>query len=151
MHANAAPSINTIFLKNSCYLFLVNDYVHCSYGEISDGFKKKIGGYDGNACWEFAIPWKSSDIIARYENFQLMCLNSESGEELQQLEYTLGIAICGYSFLGIIADPELKVELRINGGFYKEKQIMLPYFKLPIVSHAVSDGMGNYRLLSLIL
>lgn len=105
-----------IFLKNSCYIFVHDDYRSCTYKEMSQGFEKKIGGYDGNACWEFAIPWESSDIIASYENYQLMRLNADTGAELQQLEYTPGLAICGCSFSDIIADPELKEELKINGG-----------------------------------
>ncbi|MDE7201551.1 MAG: NACHT domain-containing protein [Lachnospiraceae bacterium] len=105
-----------IFLKNSCYIFVHDNYRKCTYEEIKQGFEKKIGGYDGNACWEFAIPWEESDIIASYENYQLMRLNADTGAELQQLEYTPGIAICGCSFSNIIAEPELKEELKINGG-----------------------------------
>ena len=83
---------------------------------MKHGFEKEIGGYDGNACWEFAVPWKGSEIIAAYENYQLMCLDANTGAELQQIDYTPGLAICGCSFFDIIADPELKEELKINGG-----------------------------------
>lgn len=105
-----------IFLKNSCSLFLHNDYHHCTYEEISCGFEKKLGSYNSNACWEFAVPWKSSDIVACYENYHLLCLNADTGAEIQQLDYTPGLAICGCSFCGITADPELESELAANGG-----------------------------------
>lgn len=105
-----------IFLKNSCYIFVHDNYRCCTYEEMSQGFEKKIGSYDGNACWEFAIPWENSHIIASYENYQLMLLDADTGDELQQLEYTPGLAICGCSFSNIIADTELKEELKINGG-----------------------------------
>lgn len=83
---------------------------------MTQGFEKEIGGYDGNVCWEFAIPWEESDIIASHENYQLMRLDAATGEKLQQLEYTPRIAICGCNFSNIIADPELIEELKINGG-----------------------------------
>lgn len=105
-----------IFLKDSCYIFVHDDYRNCTYEEMKHGFEKEIGGYDGNACWEFAVPWKGSEIIAAYENYQLMCLDANTGAELQQIDYTPGLAICGCSFFDIIADPELKEELKINGG-----------------------------------
>lgn len=105
-----------IFLKNSCYIFIHDNYRSCTYKEMLQGFEKEIGGYDGNACWEFAIPWENSDIIASYENYQLMRMDAVTGEELQQIEYTPGLAICGCSFSNIIADQELKEELKINGG-----------------------------------
>ncbi len=105
-----------IFLKNSCYIFVHDDYRNCTYEEMKQGFEKGIGGFDGYACWEFAIPWGESDIIGSYENYQLMRLNADTGEKLQQLEYTPGLAVCGCSFSNIIADSELKEELKRNGG-----------------------------------
>ncbi len=105
-----------IFLKKSCCLFLHENYRRCTYGELSNGFKKELGSYEGNACWEFAIPWGKSDIVACYENYQLMRLDAATGDELQQVEYTPGLAVCGCSFFGMDGDEELKEELRINGG-----------------------------------
>lgn len=105
-----------VFLKNSCCLFLHNDYRRCTYEELSHGFEKELGSYNGHACWEFAIPWENSDIVACYENFRLMRLNADTGTEVQQLAYTPGLAICGCSFSDITADPELKEELQMNGG-----------------------------------
>ena len=108
-----------IFLKKSCCLFLHDDYHRCTYKKLSDGFKKELGSYGGNACWEFAIPWEKSDIVACYENYQLMRLDANTGDELQQVEYTPGLAICGCSFLDIDGEEELKEELRINGGIFE--------------------------------
>lgn len=105
-----------IFLKNSCYLYVHDDYPHCTYEELERGFRQELGGYNGDICWDFVIPWDDSDIIACYENFRLMRLNGCTGTNVQQLEYSPGLAICGCSFSDITATPELKEELLINGG-----------------------------------
>lgn len=105
-----------IFFKDSCYMLLHEDFRHCTYEELEEGFGKELGGYGGHACWEFAIPWEGSHVIACYENFQLMRLDASTGVEVEQIAYTPGLAVCGCCFSGVDADEELKEELRVNGG-----------------------------------
>lgn len=105
-----------IFLKNSCYMHLHGDFRHCTYGELEEGFGKEFGGYGGHTCWEFAIPWEGSHIIACYENYRLMQLDASTGEEVGQIAYTPGLAVCGCCFSGVDAEEELKEELKVNGG-----------------------------------
>lgn len=44
-------------------------------------------------------------------NFKLMRLNAKTGSEVQLLEYTPGLAICGCNFADSTADSELKNDL----------------------------------------
>ena len=51
-----------------------------------------------------------------YENYQLMVLDSETGEELYGIPYTPGLAVCGCNFRGAAMDEELKEKIKENGG-----------------------------------
>lgn len=97
-------------------MHLHGNFRHCTYGELEEGFGKEFGGYGGHACWEFAIPWEGSHVIACYENYQLMQLDASTGEEVGQIAYTPGLAVCGCCFSGVDAEEELKEELKVNGG-----------------------------------
>lgn len=105
-----------VFLENTQNIFYCPDYRQASYREIWNAYKKKIGCYDGRASWSFIIPWSRNRLICCYEGFLLAVLDAQTGEELELIDYTPGMAVSGCDFRKAILDGELKDELCRNGG-----------------------------------
>lgn len=105
-----------IFMKNSEKLFLHRNFRLCTYKEIEEGFSKNLGSYDGHAYWDYAVPYLDNQIIGCYENYKLLALDADTGEELYDIEYTPGLSIYDCDFRYAKADEILLDELNQNGG-----------------------------------
>lgn len=105
-----------VFIENQQNLFYCPDYKRTSYQEIWDAYKKKIGSYNGDAYWSFIAPWHGDRLICCYENFQLAVLDAKTGDELELIDYTPGMAIFGCDLRKAVLDEGLKKELQRNGG-----------------------------------
>lgn len=93
-----------VFMQNSLKLYYTANYMNCTYTEIENGFKKSLGNDEGNAYWDFAIPWGKNQLIGCYENFRLELISSDTGKEIQIIEYRPGIAMQGCDFTGSVFD-----------------------------------------------
>lgn len=105
-----------VFIENTQNIFYCPDYRKTSYREIWNGYKKKTGSYNGKASWSFIIPWSENRLVCCYEGFLLAILDAETGEELQLIDYTPGMAVVGCDFRKAILEGELREELLRNGG-----------------------------------
>ena len=105
-----------VFMENLQNLFYSPDFRNTGYKEIWKEYEKGIGNYNGTASWSYIIPWSGNRLVCCYENFQLAVLDAETGEELELVDYTPGIAVYGCDFRYAILEGELKDELRRNGG-----------------------------------
>lgn len=105
-----------VFLENTQNIFYCPDYRKTSYHEIWNTYEKKLGCYDGKASWSFIIPWSGNRLICCYEGFLLAILDAETGQELELIDYTPGIAVFGCDFRKAILEGELKAEICRNGG-----------------------------------
>ena len=122
-----------VFIENTQNIFYCPDYRKTSYREIWNGYKKKTGIYNGKASWSFIIPWSENRLVCCYEGFLLAILDAETGEELQLIDYTPGIAVVGCDFRKAILEGELREELLRNGGRVQYVWVEVSERPLPIV------------------
>ena len=76
--------------------------------------------YGGKAYWDYAVPYQKNQMTVCYENYQLMALDTRTGEELYDIPYTPGLSIYGCNFQHTDADTELLEKLKENGGIISE-------------------------------
>lgn len=109
-----------IFMQNSESIFYHDHYTECTYEELKEGLSKNMGSYGGKAYWDYAVPYQKNQMIVCYENYQLMALDTRTGEELYDIPYTPGLSIYGCNFQHTDADTELLEKLKENGGIISE-------------------------------
>lgn len=105
-----------IFMQNSESIFRHDCYTDCTYEDLKEGLSRNLASYDGKAYWDYAVPYQKNQMMVCCENYQMMVLDSETGEERYGIPYTPGLAVCGCNFRGAAMDEELKEKIKENGG-----------------------------------
>ena len=108
-----------VFMKDSQDLLYVTDLKNTTYASLKEGFERKIGSYDGNAVWGFAVPWNHDRIVGCAESMRLLVQNTVTGDEEYEVNYYPGLNLYGCDFRGACLDDIDKLKVEASGGRIK--------------------------------
>lgn len=105
-----------IFTHNPNFIFYHDHYTECTYEKMEEALHKKNSSLRNISRLYYAVPYRENQMMVCYENYQLMVLDTKTGEERYGIPYTPGLAVCGCNFRGAAMDEELKEKIKENGG-----------------------------------
>jgi hypothetical protein len=106
-------------MKDSQDLLYVTDVKNTTYAGLKEGFGRKIGSYEGNAVWGFAVPWNHDRIVGCAESMRLLVQNTVTGDEEYEVNYYPGLNLYGCDFRGACLDDIDKLKVEASGGRIK--------------------------------
>ena len=109
-------SNSAVFMRDSQDLFYATNIHSVKYSDLEKGFEKRIGSYDGNAIWGYAVPWQNNRIVGCGESNRLLVQNSETGEEDYEVDYYPGINVFGCDFRKSKLEELSEMKVRAGGG-----------------------------------
>ncbi len=115
MHLGDNLDDEAVFSENAERLSYQPRLQGTTYEQLKADFRRNIGG-GCHLYWDYAIPWTDKVLIACHSLYNLMSMNWETGQLLDPIEYTPGVAIARCSFWDVHTDNETKYLIYKNGG-----------------------------------
>lgn len=105
-----------VFTEENERLFYINNLKALTYNGLHNGFKDNIGDENGNAYWDFAIPWSDNEIIGCFESYRLATVDLNTGRLGQEIKYYPGVSICKCCFDNTQIDEAVSDIIKFNGN-----------------------------------